>query len=403
MTIHFINPGNLPFEAIALIGVSVKEGSGNIGRFGTGLKYAIAGTLRLGGWIEITTGEYTATFDTKPVIIRGKNFETIRASIQWKNKGKPEVLLLGFTTDYGKEWKPWMYVRELLSNCLDEGGTHGGDIVSLPSYINQTLVTVICPEFDEAYIDRKSWYLEAEPDITTPAGSLQKVQSNGIFYQGFLVGKPSSPPLFTYNLSGDIPLSEDRTMGEYLMMSRVARLLGYCSDREIFKKIFCCSEMEHFEGRVDLREITMTSTLAKDTLLGLWKNSPTKLNGPAGQLASSAFASEVAPPPYTPTAVERSMFEQGLTFLRDLGLDVTKVKWSFIDSEDAAFGYVIRDTKVIYLNRSLFSEGTSLVCRCMFEEYLHAEFKVEDFTREFQNKTISILARLYEEMKGKPL
>ena len=45
--ISFITPTALPIEAATTMGVSVKETDGAIGKFGTGLKYAIAGVLLL--------------------------------------------------------------------------------------------------------------------------------------------------------------------------------------------------------------------------------------------------------------------------------------------------------------------------------------------------------------------
>ena len=53
--ITFHSPTILPIEAATTMGVSVKESDNAIGKFGTGLKYAIAGVLRLGGTIAMTS------------------------------------------------------------------------------------------------------------------------------------------------------------------------------------------------------------------------------------------------------------------------------------------------------------------------------------------------------------
>ena len=51
--ITFHSPTILPIEAATTMGVSVKESDNAIGKFGTGLKYAIAGVLRL-AWRALT-------------------------------------------------------------------------------------------------------------------------------------------------------------------------------------------------------------------------------------------------------------------------------------------------------------------------------------------------------------
>src|SRR5690554_6101264 len=127
MTLAFHNPGVLDSRLITLFGASVKPNSTNpIGFFGTGLKYAIAVTLRLGGKIELHAGGETITISQQTTAIRDKQFSTI---FMRDSKGST---MLGFTTELGKTWEPWMAYRELLCNALDEGG--GVDVVQDNSY-----------------------------------------------------------------------------------------------------------------------------------------------------------------------------------------------------------------------------------------------------------------------------
>jgi hypothetical protein len=68
----FSNPGEIDIRAATIIGVNVKQGNTPIGYFGTGLKYAIAGIIRLGGTIEIWSGETNYFFTGRKETIRGK-------------------------------------------------------------------------------------------------------------------------------------------------------------------------------------------------------------------------------------------------------------------------------------------------------------------------------------------
>lgn len=51
--VQFRTPGLIPLEAFDTMGISAKVGDHPIGRFGTGLKYAVAVILREGGIIRL--------------------------------------------------------------------------------------------------------------------------------------------------------------------------------------------------------------------------------------------------------------------------------------------------------------------------------------------------------------
>jgi hypothetical protein len=108
----FSNPGTLDINLVKLLGVSVKESENPIGFFGTGLKYAIATTLRLGGSLTILTDGQRYEVSGRKVLLRDKEFTQVMLN------DEP----LGFTTELGKQWEAWMVVRELYSNALDESG-----------------------------------------------------------------------------------------------------------------------------------------------------------------------------------------------------------------------------------------------------------------------------------------
>ena len=90
----FINPGTLEMNLVKLLGVSVKESDDFIGFFGTGLKYAMATALRLGGSMTIYTN--------------GERFEVRGRKLTLRDNEFTQVMLndepLGFTTELGKQW-----------------------------------------------------------------------------------------------------------------------------------------------------------------------------------------------------------------------------------------------------------------------------------------------------------
>ena len=107
------NKGLIDTLAFELIGASTKRNDEQtIGFFGSGLKYAIAGLLRRGIPFQVWCGEDLLDITTEEVSMRDQKFERIFFN------GKPTSL----TTSMGPRWEPWMLVRELYANAIDEGG-----------------------------------------------------------------------------------------------------------------------------------------------------------------------------------------------------------------------------------------------------------------------------------------
>src|SRR4051812_38184717 len=94
----FSNPGVLEMELVKMMGVSVKESSDPIGFFGTGLKYAMATALRLGGEMTIFTDGQRYDVRGRKMTLRDKEFTQVMLN------DEP----LGFTTELGKQWEAWM-------------------------------------------------------------------------------------------------------------------------------------------------------------------------------------------------------------------------------------------------------------------------------------------------------
>jgi len=209
----FSNAGEIDIRAVTTFGVSAKEGDNPIGKFGTGLKYAIAGVLRLGGTIRILTCEDEFTFASRVDLVRGKEFSFVTMQ---NLRGDPAEI--GFTTDLGAHWEPWMIFRELYSNMLDENGSveQVESTDEIPDFgIEDTIIIVDCAEMDEVFAQREKYFpqFEGAPLFKNSAVEIWPGRASGLFFKGILAlpfaeGTESS---FTYNvLHGE--LSEDRLL-----------------------------------------------------------------------------------------------------------------------------------------------------------------------------------------------
>jgi hypothetical protein len=200
----FTNNGLIPEAAITTMGVNAKINDNPIGQFGTGLKYAIAIILRLGGEVKIIRGFKVLEFGLKSSIIRGQEFRIVTLN------GRP----LGFTDQLGLNWEPWMAYRELASNVRDEGGVvrvWDGES-SLEGAKNTTTVIVDCPDIEKAHYDRHSLFLTTEPLFSLPGVAVHPGESEYIFYRGIRVMKLQKKSLYTYNFTKAMSLTEDRTL-----------------------------------------------------------------------------------------------------------------------------------------------------------------------------------------------
>jgi len=108
------NQGLLDMRLIALMGGTTKSNDQyKIGQWGSGLKYTLAWLIKNNLDFHIYIGTERVEITTETEEIRGEQFEIICID------GKRTSV----TTQMGGDaWEPWMIMRELWCNALDEGG-----------------------------------------------------------------------------------------------------------------------------------------------------------------------------------------------------------------------------------------------------------------------------------------
>lgn len=224
--IIFENDGEIDPRLISLIGVNVKENSAAIGYFGTGLKYAVACLSRWGESLTVQSGLAEFTFHTEETKIRGQSFGVLvmRSAVDY--------LQLGFTTELGKRWEPWMVYRELWCNAHDEPGAkvYEADRLPKPS-AGKTRAIVSGQKIEQAHASRDEFILSGRKPLHALPG-LEAYEGPGkrIFYRGIAVQTPDKPGLYTYNITEHLFLTEDRTAGSWATDPIIARGLSQIED-----------------------------------------------------------------------------------------------------------------------------------------------------------------------------
>lgn len=198
----FRNKGLIPEAAISTMGVNAKLNDNPIGQFGTGLKYAVAIVLRLGGTVTIWRGLKRMDFGLKKQTIRGQEFSIVTLN------GRR----LGFTNQIGLNWKPWMAYRELASNTHDEQGTVRLAFEEPAPEKGQTLIVVRCKELEVAHQERHTIFLDSDPLHVLRGVEVHPGPSSHVFYRGIRVMELPKKARHTYNLTDHVYLTEDRTV-----------------------------------------------------------------------------------------------------------------------------------------------------------------------------------------------
>lgn len=215
--IVFHNPGLIPLEAIRLMGASVKV-EGAFGRFGTGLKYAVATIIRGGGSIRIWRGDEELRFECRTAQLKDKTFEEVVLVNPAAEEVDGTFTSLGFTTELGKDWEPWMVLRELACNARDEGGDFFRTEQPMPSCFSakdgETVIAVEWPEL-EAELDANEHcvFAPAVEALTQLHGvRVLPGPSQYLYHRGVRVWKLPKESIFTYDIVGPLDLTEDRTV-----------------------------------------------------------------------------------------------------------------------------------------------------------------------------------------------
>ncbi len=181
---------------------------------------------------------------------------------------------LPFTTQYGRNWKPWMAYRELESNTRDEGGQtlqveHPASEVF--GVEGMTRIVVELAEFTEAYEGRDEIFL---PDAVREGTGVQIIKrpSNSIYYRGLKVCTLPSEAQQTYNFLDYMPLTEDRTLvSEYSARAALGQWLVQSDDEEVIERIVT-AETGDWEREIEFNQYIAPSATFHRVMVKNLKN-----------------------------------------------------------------------------------------------------------------------------------
>lgn len=395
----FSNPGLLDLNAVRIMGVSVKESENPIGFFGTGLKYAIATILRLGGRIEVYIDGHRHEITSREITIRTQAFQQVMLD------GEP----LGFTTDLGKQWEPWMAVRELLSNARDESG----QVLAMDSIPDQlagkTVLCVYGPAFLDVWEERDKYFLKhMDPEHESDSCDFYPHTCGtnpSVFYKGIRVHRSTAPMMHTYNLRANILLTEDRTlMYDHQLNDNVCRTVVRSNDEAMIEKMLVPPEI-CWETKLNFDITESPSRTFLEVARRLKRQNPKGLNMAAIRYARKHDGDKGDDlKVIEPTAVQQKMLDRSKEFLAGMGYEdeledmpILLVSWL----GEGVMGQAKHGK--IYLCKDVFVNGTKYLASTILEEIIHIKTGFNDHSRELQTHLFDKIVTLGEEMRGEPL
>lgn len=388
----FQNTGLIDINAAITLGVSVKDGDSPIGFFGTGLKFSIATILRNGGSITIWSGLDEYRFESEQVVIRGEPFEMVTMNGD----------RLGFTTQLGRNWKPWMAFRELASNAKDEGGKywHTSSGESVPR-VHST--TIMVEGIDDVWPEHDTILLESQPIYADEKIEIHDGTSPYLFYRGVRVCTPPAPTAFTYNVLSPLTLTEDRTVPWIYGELAIEKGLGACTDRHILRRSMTCGRLwqDHTFNVPKFGEPgPVFNEVCRELTLGAEKIE--NINPAAASHARLSAIKDMKPGDGLKLShMQNRMLDKAKAMLIAGGFDFSAFDLICVETLGPSICGTAKDGK-IYISEMAFEKGTRELAATLFEEYAHLKSGQDDCTRGFQNWLIDRLLIKVEQIAGEP-
>lgn len=388
--IVFQNNGLIDMMTTTTMGVSVKDGDGAIGHFGTGLKFAISTILRNGGNVTIYRGLERYDFNTVTDIVRGEEFEFVTLNGE----------RLGYTTMLGRDWHPWMAFRELASNCRDEGGSYFKDDYQP----KEGHTTIVVHGLDDVWPDRRTIMLEGEPVESNEYIEIHEGVSRYVYYRGVRVYEAPRPLTYTYNLREKIDLTEDRTAKNwYEVETKLEKGIGKIGNMHILRRILTCGEM-FGEHHMDVPRYGEPGPMFRELARELSLGGATENNANPAAVAmarQSAIQDMQEGDGAELTAVQSRMMDKAVRMLSGAGFNIGEFPVIVCDTLGPNIHGMAKDGR-IFMSLLPFAKGTREVAATLLEEYAHLKSGASDCTRQFQNWLFDRLLIQAENEAGEP-
>jgi hypothetical protein len=337
--------GEIEMDSFMILGGSTKrDDKDKIGRFGSGLKYAIATLLRMDVEFTIFSGKLTIPFKKKTKRFRDKHFDMILINGKETN----------FSTDMGPDWSYYESIREIYSNAKDEGITAFETTDGFYGIEGQTSIYIKMDDGVKDLIDNFEYYFSFyrndiineypdSDDLSYKYRGVKVFKSKGhliIYKDGFRVHENKrKKSLFNYDIPSVI-INESREISSfYLVEWDIASLLGMHPNDEMMEMIVNELKKIDEDNDSDIFEINMDWDFSDgfhkewDKYIGDYDVSPMEMRG-----FSQGYVSDRNI--YAPSSFIKTASKSGLS-TNFIGIKSKLCPWSYADGEMNSGDYSI--------------------------------------------------------------
>ena len=380
MTIYFCNAEPIDLNAIALMGVSVKTGANPIGFFGTGLKFSIATLLRTGHEVTLIRNGESIPFAVDHETIRGEPFERVRMGHE----------RLGFTTKLGRTWEPWQAYRELACNCMDEQGSIND---FAPEVEYGTVFAVRGEAIEQCHRNRHEIFLSTSPISANADCEIHAGTNPHAFYRGVRAHKHGRHPLFTYNVTAQLDLTEDRTIKAPYMLEHYAECAITSSDDEDLIQTALMAPEGTFENGMDYSSCGKPSLAFMDVAFRLRANA--RCNQGAMKLWERFADFRLTYDEVELDLFEEEVIDKAILLVSKLGPNITRKDFIVVNGLGEGIFGTVRDQRILIAKRTL-DMGHRFTASTLYEEWLHKTEGLADQSRDLQNLLFEKLFAMVE-------
>jgi len=412
-TLTFFTPVTLEEPFIFTMGASVKTGSNPIGMFGTGLKYAIAVTLRNKGSIKITTPKGLYEFYVEKQTVRGQEIEFINCQHTMQTHN-PMIMRCPMTTEYGKNWEPWMVMRELYSNTIDEGGEvydydwrgvlNAGSLIREPLPAEYTRIVVDCPAIYDAWQTKHRYIIDTKrkPIWKGVYFSMYPGSNDTGFYRGIRTTQLEPSSAYTYNVLINTTLTEDRTLDSYTFQSRIRSGIRECEDVNVIRAFLSAvCKQGTWENKFDWDYVSLSSYKKEfcDIAVEMYRERMSECSDSFRRMVGMYLKDEDPVSVFSvcePSSEHLAKFNTCQAVLTQAGMVFKDTRIVFSRDIDV-MGICSPKHRVIFIHPEKNfdrDDWKEQGCMTLIEEYVHMMNSSDDCSREMQHDYNTLIYKL---------
>lgn len=419
--LKFKNKGEITAEAIVLLGASSKRADkSKIGFFGSGNKFALAYLLRNGYNVNIFGGEKEILIETKEHSLGKDSFNVIYID----NKQT------SITTEFGAKWKLWQALREVYSNCLDEGDATIEIVSELKPFENESHWYIeMRSELMDWFMNFNNYFSEnKEVLFECKYGKILRKHNDkaNIYRKGIKVYETDKKSIFDYDLN-NIEITEDRII-KYVwnLGEKIWSIIYSCKDKEILRKVFenvsdsylienSSSEYASIDSKDisdECKEVLSKMRLCNANMSGYLNEEevlstnliPTKVFKSFSHLLNDENLGEsfkvgidgVMYRQFEFSPIQKASLLKVESFLNEancLNLMEYEIVGGIFENKDIT-GYADKKNEKIVISDIGIDKGCNYILEVIIEEYIHLKYDAKDNTRKFQNSCIQEMVKI---------